>query len=179
VGGNTKTVVEFEHMYLIIIIVCGLFTWFVFKEAAKNPLSVEEKSILKFHIVFGLVGMACMVMALFVPFYSFAIDDFTSNEILILVVFFVCFFGMGYWLFLLYRHHKVLYDDKEIIVIDLIKKEKRFYWSDIKEIKLNAWTSKYILTLQSGEKVRIHQYLTGVEAFVRRAGNRLESLKRE
>lgn len=81
------------------------------------------------------------------------------------------FCGMGYWVFSWSRNHRVIFDDREVTVIKSNKNELTFLWADIKDVKLNTWTSKYVVTLKSNEKVSVHQYLTGVEEFVRRAKN--------
>ena len=85
-----------------------------------------------------------------------------------MVGFSVVIFGMGYWLFSWSQNHTVTFNDKEITVVGSDKSEKTFQWGDIKSVQLNIWMSKYILILNSGEKIDIHQYLTGVDDFIKR-----------
>jgi apolipoprotein N-acyltransferase len=158
-------------MYIIITIIVGLFLWYISRQTDQQPINIEGKSLLKFNPIFGLIGLGCMCLGLFMPFYSWIIDDFTTDGLLIMFGLLVFFFGIGYWLFSWSRHHKVLFDESEIIVIESKNREIKFQWSDIQDIRLNTWTSKYILTLKSQQKVSIHQYLTGIEDFIKRVRN--------
>jgi hypothetical protein len=158
-------------MYFIITIIVAVFLWYISRQTSKEPVAIGGKSILKFNPIFGLLGIYCMTLGLFMPFYSWIINDFTIKGLSIMFGMFAFLFGMGYWIFSWSRHHKVLFDDSEITVIESKNKEVRFHWSDIQDISVNTWTSKYLLTLKSKETVGIHQYLTGVEDFIKRARN--------
>jgi hypothetical protein len=158
-------------MYIIIAIVIGSFLWDISRQTSKKPLSIAGKSLLKLNPIFGLIGLAFMGLGLFIPFYLWIINDLKNDGLLTMLGLLVPIFGLGYWLFSWSRHHKVLFDDSEIIVIESKNREIKFQWSEIQDIRLNAWTSKYILTLKCQKKVGIHQYLTGVEDFIKRARN--------
>jgi Ca2+/Na+ antiporter len=158
-------------MYFIIAIIVGAFLWYISRQTNIQPVEIEGKSILKFNPIFGLVGMVSMALGLFMPFYPFIINDFSRDGIMVMMALLIFFFGMGYWIFSWSRNHQVIFDDKEVTVINSNKSETTFQWGDIKDIKLNTWTSKYIVTLQSNDKVGIHQYLSGVDELVRKAKN--------
>jgi hypothetical protein len=118
-------------MYIVIIIIVGLFLWFISRQTIKGPIEIEAKSLLRFNAIFGVLGIVCMGLGLFMPFYSYIINDSSTEETLIMPGLLIFFFGMGYWVFSWYHNHKVLFDDNEITVIDSNRKEKRFQWSDI------------------------------------------------
>ena len=129
---------------------------------------MQGKYLLKFNPIFGLLGLACLGLGLFAGLYSFFIKDITVEGITLMVGFSVVIFGMGYWLFSWSQNHTVTFNDKEITVVGSDKSEKTFQWGDIKSVQLNIWMSKYILILNSGEKIDIQQYLTGVDDFIKR-----------
>ena len=157
-------------LFIAVVVPVGLFLWYVFMQTGKPPENINGKSILKLSPIFWLVGLACMVISVFFPFYIW-ISGESTDEWAVVIVLLILFFALGYWLFAYSRSHTVLFDDNEIVVTDMRKKVMRFRWSDIKEVNLNAITSKYILTLKTNERVSVYQYLTGVDEFINRAKN--------
>ncbi len=156
-------------MYLIITFIVGIFIWFMFRQIGSAPSEIEGKASLKFHVVFTLFGLLCMALGLFVPLQCFFIDrDFSSEAIIAAVILFSFFFGMGFWIFTVSKNHFVIYDDNEIKVINSNKDQKTFRWADIEDLQFNGWKGKYVLTLKSGEKVSMHQYMTGIAGFIKR-----------
>lgn len=153
-------------MYFIISIIVGAFLWYISRQTTLRPLEIKGKSVLKFNAIFGLLGMVFMTLGLFMPFYSFIINDFSRDGIIIMISLLAFFFGMGYWVFSWSRNYRVIFDDREVTVINSNKNETTFPWADIKDVKLNTWTSKYVVTLKSNEKVVVHQYLTGQNGWV-------------
>jgi hypothetical protein len=158
-------------MYFIIIIIVGAFLWYISRKTLEQPIENEGKSVLRFNSIFRLIGIASMTLGLFMPIYSFIIDDFSKDGIIVMFGLLIFFFGMGYWVFSWSRYHQVIFDDKQITVISSKANQKTFQWTDIKDVRLNTWTSKYVLTLKSDEKIDVHQYLTGIDNFIKRARN--------
>ena len=158
-------------MYFIITIIVGAFLWYISRKTVERPIEIEGKSVLKFNSIFRLIGIASMALGLFMPIYSFIIDDFSKDGIIIMFGLLIFFFGMGYWVYSWSRNHQVIFDDNQITVISSKTKQKTFQWTDIKDVRLNTWTSKYILILKSDEKIGVHQYLTGIDNFIKRVKN--------
>jgi hypothetical protein len=157
-------------MYIIIIIIVGAFIWYISRQTVKAPQALEGKSLLKFNPSFKILAILFMCTGPVLLIRSWIREEMTE-DFWIVIGMFVFFSGLGYWLLAWSRNHSVSFDDHEIIVVDSIKKEMRFQWSDIKDVQLNTWTSKYILILKCNKKVYVHQYLTGVEDFINRARN--------
>ncbi|QHT71424.1 hypothetical protein GXP67_34585 [Rhodocytophaga rosea] len=158
-------------MYFIITIVVGAFLWYFSRQAVVQPIQADGKSILRLNSAFGLLAIVFMALGLFMLFYSFVVRDFSIDGVIIMVGLSSFFFGMGYWIFTWYRNHRVIFDENEVTVVNPNRNQKTFQWTQIRDVKFNAWTSKYILTLESDEKVGVYQYLTGIEDFINRAQN--------
>lgn len=156
-------------MYLIITFVVGIFIWFMFRQTGSAPNEIEGKTVLKFHVVFVFLGLLCMALGLFVLLQAFIIDrDFSSEAIIATAIMFTFFFGMGFWIFSVSKNHLVIFDDNEITVINSTNDQTTFLWADIGDLKFNSWKGKYVLTLRSGQKVTMHQYMTGIAGFIKR-----------
>lgn len=95
-----------------------------------------------------------------------------STDMLIMLIISAAFVATGYWTLLVYKNHYVLYDDTEIVVVGLNRKKQSFTWAEISDLTFNTWSNHYILTLKSGEKVKIYKYLKGSNDFIKRTGKR-------
>jgi hypothetical protein len=141
-----------------------------------KPVEIQGRLQLKLDSTFGLIGAILITLGVSLPFlFKLNINPdpgLISTDMLIMLIISAAFVAIGFWTLLVFKNHYVLYDDTEIVVVGLNRKKQSFTWAEISDLTFNAWSNNYILTLKSGEKVKIYKYLKGSNDFIKRTGKR-------
>ena len=120
--------------------------------------------ILKPHWIYNITAYLGIFVAL-----VFIVSGFISQElefIIITLLMFVLFGIMGVYLFLLYRNHKVAFDEETISIRDLKGNTELIKWDEILKIKRDIWSSSIVL-LDGNRKLKIYMYNVGFNSFVK------------
>lgn len=66
---------------------------------------------------------------------------------------------------LLYRNHKVMFDDDNIEVKNMTGKSASVKWDDVADFRYDPLTGFVVITGRNGEKLKIYSSLNGIELF--------------
>jgi hypothetical protein len=64
----------------------------------------------------------------------------------------------------LYRNYRLYFDNENIVVTDLFGKKNTMKWSEIEQVKSNAFTG-YLTLSSATTQLKVHQNLKGMVAF--------------
>lgn len=56
------------------------------------------------------------------------------------------------------------YDNETVLATSALRKQRVIPWDDVTDISYSHWMSQYVLHLRDGKKLRISEYLEGVDA---------------
>lgn len=144
-------------------ILLALFSYFLFKK----PKPIPPEGTLSLHWFFALLGFLFILLGIALLIIVWILGDFSAGNILMLSLVALVFIVSGCWTYLFYKNHRVHYSEREIVVVNGNKKEQRFDREDIVSAHCNYLRSNmYVITLKSGEEVKIYRYLEGCESFI-------------
>lgn len=135
-----------------------------------KAVQTEDKFILKFHSAFGVIAILLLTFGVALPYFYWSKKGYDLADMAIIIVISIVFVATAFWTLLVSKNHHVLYNDAEIQVFGITKSVQKFTWADISAVTLNGLTNNYVLTLTSGEKVKIYRYLMGTEDFIKKTG---------
>jgi hypothetical protein len=133
-----------------------------------SSMTINNKRITvtmpKFLIIFG-IGSLLLSIYLATKFIKNLSGSDKIVWILAPTIIFCLLFG-GLFLILLVKNHFIIFNDDEILISNLLGKQKKIKWKDISYLKINIYSGYVTIKGQENNKIRIHQDLTSNSMFI-------------
>lgn len=138
--------------------------FYVQKSTDKTPeideigLTILKPS--KIYQIYSYIGF--IISAVFVV--GFAIIQ--TVDFLIYTLAMLALFGVsGILSLMIYKNHRVHFNDKTITVTDKNRKIKSITWKDITNLKYDTWSNSILLITNNKEKLKVNVYCVGIKSF--------------
>ena len=125
----------------------------------------REMYLSRHSILYFVLGLIEIVISIFLSIKFFTVQplEFISwFAALLLILLFL--FG-GIFLILMYRNHKLIFDNENIIIFDFFGNEWKSKWNEIISINTNKVSGFTKIVDCNNRKIRLHQLLTNYKHF--------------
>jgi glucan phosphoethanolaminetransferase (alkaline phosphatase superfamily) len=171
-----------EKIILYTIIGIAVSTALAFlSKATGTSIATDESGLYnlrmnKFYGMMGLVGLVFgLLFLIFLPLTAEQIDKGILTGIVLMLL---IFWGTGIPCFMYYRNHKVSFDNNSIKTTNVYGKVKEIQWSDISDIRFNAFSGLLVLKTNN-ETIKVHQHLVGLLKFIEHIENKTKWTRKE
>lgn len=150
-----------------------LMAWVIYyaqKKASTTILLENGDTVLKCHIVFGILGYACGLLLLFFLglglYMGWGFDEEKSwlSSIFAIITTVAILYGFVFLTFY-YRRHQVVFNDVNIEVFDAWGRSKRVHWGAIKNAEINVNMQEIRLYTEDGTCLKMSLHLYGLDVF--------------
>ena len=153
----------------IVILFCILNAFFlrylsISSNASPHEL-LENGFVLKMHPLGKIMGFIVIGFGPIISWLIASNSDLDLGTALVIITIPLVFLALGLLIILYSKNHTVDYNEKEIIITNTFKKERKVPWEDIQKIHLNHFLNLYAVKTKNG-KFYINQYLKGINAFL-------------
>jgi H+/Cl- antiporter ClcA len=133
------------------------------KKLQINERGLYELRMPKFYLI---LGCFCTMLSLAFVGAMFFSDSSKKFDFILFSLVFGMFAGFGIWSILLYKNHKVLFDETYIEVFNAAGKSKTTRWVDFSVAKFTYNTGMLALKDHNQQKLSINQHLIGLGGFM-------------
>ena len=126
----------------------------------------REMYLSRYSLFYFCLGIIQIIISMFLTIKILTAQtvEFISCSIAFILILFFLFGGI--FLILMYRNHKLIFDNENIIIYDFFGNEWKSKWNEIISINTNKVSGFTKIVDCNNRKIRLHQLLTNYELFI-------------
>jgi|JI6StandDraft_1071083.scaffolds.fasta_scaffold61890_1 uncharacterized protein YacL len=126
----------------------------------------REMYLSRYSILYFVLGLIGIVISIFLSIKILTVQplEFISWFIALLLI--LLFLFGGIFLILMYRNHKLIFDNENIIIFDFFGNECKTKWNEIVSLKTNSISGFVSIIDSNKNKIRLHQFLINYTLFI-------------
>lgn len=157
-----------EHfiLYTFIAILVSVVV-FLLNRAARSEIKAGNDGITtltmnKLYAVIAVIGLLLGLFIVLLP--SFTTGLITDELVLVIGIMAFISWGTGVWCLLLFRNHRLVFDEKSITVTNELGAAKTMMWSDMQSIESSMLMGS-LKIYSKKSKLTLHVHLVGLSTF--------------